>query len=75
MWVLLLGGIGVAAGLDSWAGHEWPVMTVLAIFGSFISYVSTRVVFFAPRTSNRRLWLSGLCLFTVFLPCLLLGTQ
>lgn len=39
VWVLLLGGIGVAAGLDSWAGHEWPVMTVLAIFGSFISYI------------------------------------
>lgn len=22
-----------------WAGHEWPVMTVLAVFGSFISYI------------------------------------
>lgn len=40
MWALLLGGIGVAAALDVWAGHDWPIMTVLAIFGSFISYVS-----------------------------------
>ncbi len=40
VWALLLGGIGVAAVLDTWAGHDFPIMTVLAIFGSFISYVS-----------------------------------
>ena len=39
VWALLLGGIGVAAVLDTWAGHDWPIMTVLAIFGSFISYI------------------------------------
>ena len=38
-WILLLGGIGVAYGLDRWAGHETPVLTGLAIFGSFISYI------------------------------------
>ncbi len=37
--VLLLSGIGVAYGLDTWAGHDFPTITVLAIFGSFISYI------------------------------------
>lgn len=39
IWILLLGGIGVAAVLDLWAGHDFPIMTLLAIFGSFISYI------------------------------------
>jgi chlorophyll synthase len=37
--VLLLAGIGVAYGLDRWAGHEFPTITVLAIFGCFLSYI------------------------------------
>ncbi|MBE9225956.1 chlorophyll synthase ChlG [Phormidium sp. LEGE 05292] len=39
VWVLLLGGIGVAYLLDLWAGHTFPTITVLAIGGSFISYI------------------------------------
>ncbi|MGA9381255.1 MAG: UbiA family prenyltransferase, partial [Phormidium sp.] len=39
VWVLLLGGIGVAYLLDLWAGHSFPMITVLAIGGSFISYI------------------------------------
>lgn len=38
-WVLLLGGLGVAYALDRWAGHEFPTILVLAIFGSLISYI------------------------------------
>lgn len=37
--VLLLGGIGVSYGLDLWAGHEFPIMTLLAVFGSFIAFI------------------------------------
>lgn len=37
--VLLLGGIGVAYGLDRWVDHDWPIITVLTLFGSFISYI------------------------------------
>ena len=37
--VLLVAGIGIAYGLDQWAGHEFPIMTVLAIGGSFVSYI------------------------------------
>ncbi|HEY9656947.1 MAG TPA: chlorophyll synthase ChlG [Allocoleopsis sp.] len=37
--VLLLGGIGVAYALDTWAGHTFPIITVLAIGGSFLSYI------------------------------------
>jgi chlorophyll synthase len=36
---LLLGGLGIAYGLDVWAGHETPTVLLLSIFGSFISYI------------------------------------
>lgn len=39
IWVLLAAGIGTAYLLDTWVGHEFPTLTVLAIFGSFISYI------------------------------------
>ena len=37
--LLLLAGIALAYGLDVWAGHEFPIMTCLAIGGAFISYI------------------------------------
>jgi len=37
--VLLFAGLGIAYILDLWAGHEFPIITCLAIFGSFISYI------------------------------------
>ncbi|MBW4469621.1 MAG: chlorophyll synthase ChlG [Stenomitos rutilans HA7619-LM2] len=37
--VLLAGGIGVAYALDQWAGHTFPTITVMAIAGSFVSYI------------------------------------
>jgi chlorophyll synthase len=37
--VLLAAGIGVAFGLDRWAGHAFPTITALAIGGSFVSYI------------------------------------
>lgn len=39
IWVLLAAGITVAYVLDVWAQHEFPILTALAIFGSFISYI------------------------------------
>lgn len=36
---LLAGGLGVSYTLDRWAGHEFPILLCLAIFGSFISYI------------------------------------
>ena len=39
IWVLLLGGLGIAYGLDVWAGHDVPTVLLLSIFGSFISYI------------------------------------
>ena len=39
IWVLLLGGLGIAYGLDVWAGHDTPTVLLLSIFGSFISYI------------------------------------
>jgi chlorophyll/bacteriochlorophyll a synthase len=39
IWVLLIAGLGLAYSLDRWAGHAFPTMTVLAVFGSFVSYI------------------------------------
>jgi chlorophyll synthase len=38
--IVLLGlGVGVAYGLDRWAGHDFPTITVLALGGSLLSYI------------------------------------
>jgi chlorophyll synthase len=37
--ILLVAGIAIAFLLDQWAGHEFPTLTVLAIGGSFLSYI------------------------------------
>ncbi|KMZ63636.1 Chlorophyll synthase [Zostera marina] len=39
IWVLLLGGLGLGALLDLWAGHTTPIIFYLALGGSFISYI------------------------------------
>ncbi len=39
IWVLLLGGLGISYGLDVWAGHDFPIVLALSVFGSFISYI------------------------------------
>lgn len=39
IWVLLIGGLGIAYGLDVWAGHDVPTVLLLSIFGSIISYI------------------------------------
>lgn len=39
IWVLLLGGLGISYGLDVWAGHDFPIVFALSVFGSFISYI------------------------------------
>jgi len=39
IFFLLFGGLGIAYGLDVWAGHEFPTVLALSIFGSFISYI------------------------------------
>ena len=39
IWVLLLSGLAVAWGLDQWAHHETPVLFLLAIGGSLVSYI------------------------------------
>ena len=39
IWVLLLAGIALAYGLDLWAGHSFPTIMVMAIGGSFLSYI------------------------------------
>jgi chlorophyll/bacteriochlorophyll a synthase len=36
---LLVGGMGVAYILDLWAGHDFPIMTGLALFGAFTAYI------------------------------------
>lgn len=35
---LLIGGIGLAIGLDFWAEHEWPVVCLVATIGIILAY-------------------------------------
>lgn len=37
--ILLLAGWGIAYGLDVWAGHEFPTITILAVGGAFLAYI------------------------------------
>ena len=39
IWFLLLLGLGVAYGLDLWAGHSTPTVLLLALGGSLVSYI------------------------------------
>ena len=39
IWLLLLAGLGVAYGLDLWADHTTPVVFLLALGGSLVSYI------------------------------------
>ena len=39
IWVLLLSGLAVAWGLDKWASHDIPVLFLLAVGGSLVSYI------------------------------------
>ncbi len=39
IWLLLLGGLAVAYGLDIWAQHNSPVVFFLALGGSFVSFI------------------------------------
>jgi chlorophyll/bacteriochlorophyll a synthase len=39
MWVLVIGGIVVAYLLDLAANHQFPIMTCLAVGGSFVAYI------------------------------------
>ena len=39
IWVLLVSGLAVAYALDVWAGHSTPVLLLLALGGSFVSFI------------------------------------
>ncbi|XP_024545677.1 chlorophyll synthase, chloroplastic [Selaginella moellendorffii] len=39
IWVLLLGGIGLAYTLDVWAGHSFPTIFCLSLGGALLSYI------------------------------------
>jgi chlorophyll/bacteriochlorophyll a synthase len=39
IFVLLFGGVGIAYILDRAVGHEFPVMTCLALGGAFVAYI------------------------------------
>ncbi len=56
--VLLISGIAVAFALDVWAVHDFPTITVLALFGSFVAYIYSA----PPLKLKQNGWLSGYAL-------------
>lgn len=57
VWVLLLAGVLTAYGCDVWAGHEFPTVTVIAVFGAFISYIYS-----APPLKLKQSWIGNYAL-------------
>lgn len=39
IWVLLIAGLVLAITLDLWAAHEFPMITLIAVVGSFLAYI------------------------------------
>ncbi|MDX2273048.1 MAG: chlorophyll synthase ChlG [Cyanobacteriota bacterium] len=39
IWILLILGLALAYGLDWWVGHEFPVISSIALAGSLIAYI------------------------------------
>ncbi|GAB1545005.1 chlorophyll synthase ChlG [Scytonema sp. NUACC21] len=56
--VLLIAGIGLAFILDVWAGHDFPNITVLALFGAFVAYIYSA----PPLKLKQNGWLGGYAL-------------
>ncbi len=56
--VLLLAGVGVAYALDRWAGHDFLIITALALGGSFVSYIYSA----PPLKLKRNGWLGNYAL-------------
>lgn len=55
---LLVGGLVLATQLDAWAHNEWPVITLIATFGSFMAYIYSAPplklkVKLGPRTASQ----------------------
>lgn len=56
--LLFLSGIGLAFVLDVWAGHEFPNVTALSLFGAFIAYIYSA----PPLKLKRNGWLGNYAL-------------
>ncbi|MEN9217189.1 MAG: chlorophyll synthase ChlG [Gloeomargarita sp. HHBFW_bins_162] len=39
IWILLLSGLGLALLLDVWSGHDWPVITTIALIGTLLAFI------------------------------------
>uniref|UniRef100_A0A6V1M160 Chlorophyll synthase n=1 Tax=Heterosigma akashiwo TaxID=2829 RepID=A0A6V1M160_HETAK len=57
IWFLLLGGLGLAYGIDVWVGHDVPTVFLLSVFGSFISYIYS-----APPLKLKQSWVGNYAL-------------
>ncbi|XP_072984431.1 chlorophyll synthase, chloroplastic-like [Typha latifolia] len=85
IWLLLLGGLGLGALLDVWAGHKFPTVFYLALGGSFVSYIYSApplklkqngwIGNFALGASYISLpWLAGQALFGTLTPDIIILT-
>ncbi|MFQ3584440.1 MAG: chlorophyll synthase ChlG [Cyanobacteriota bacterium] len=58
IWVLLILGVGLAYGLDWYTGHEFPVITCIALGGSLVAYIYSA----PPLKLKRNGWLGNYAL-------------
>jgi chlorophyll synthase len=58
IWVLLFLGVGLAYGLDWYTGHDFPVITCIALGGSLVAYIYSA----PPLKLKRNGWLGNYAL-------------
>ena len=69
IWILLLAGLAVAFGLDRWAGHTTPVLLLLALGGSFVSFIYSA----PPLKLKQNGWLGNYALGASYIALPLVG--
>ncbi len=58
IWILLIAGLALAFGLDTYVGHEFPSVTAIAALGSFLAYIYSA----PPLKLKRNGWLGNYAL-------------
>lgn len=63
LWFLFFGGLALAMALDKWAMHNFPTITVIALYGYLVSYV----YLVPPLKPKQNGWTSALAIGTCYI--------
>ena len=63
LWFLFVGGMSLAASLDIWARHDFPIISAIALYGYFVSYIYSA----PPLKLNLNGWTGALAIGTCYI--------